>query len=263
MFPKTFSIFIVLMWLAICDSFNQQTKRKNSTTTVNCNNPIKYDYCALNMIPLTNDFMIKRLSSSSSMQINDIDELCRKILLNEKCLRNYAENCMKSEARQTLSVMLYSVSRLNRKICSKQKRKQTTLTMMICLKKNPGFYQNILLKNLTETLYRISLEKRQKLKFPMICCNSYRMKESMIGEMIKNCPNNRQAQNELNIWIDSYSGDLFNLICGDYTEDSDKCETLPSIQSISTTTMMMIDNNKKLKWKSFIMVLVDLLNNLQ
>lgn len=172
MFPKTFSIFIVLMWLAICDSFNQQTKRKNSTsvtTIVNCNNQTKYDYCALNMIPLTSDFIVKQRSSSSIITINDIDELCRQILLNEKCLRNYAENCMKSEARQTLSVMLYSVSRLNRKICSKQKRKQTTLTMMICLKKNPGFYQNILLKNLTETLYRISLEKRQKLKFPMIC----------------------------------------------------------------------------------------------
>ncbi|KAH9414257.1 hypothetical protein DERP_008453 [Dermatophagoides pteronyssinus] len=68
MFPKTFSIFIVLMWLAICDSFNQQTKRKNSTsvtTIVNCNNQTKYDYCALNMIPLTNDFIMKQRSSSS------------------------------------------------------------------------------------------------------------------------------------------------------------------------------------------------------
>ena len=61
------------------------------------------------------------------------------------------------------------------------------------------------------------------------------MKESMIGEMMRNCPNNRQAQNELNIWIDSYSGDLFNLICGDYTEDSDKCEKLgPLVEAPSS-----------------------------
>ena len=66
----------------------------------------------------------------------------------------------------------------------------------------------------------------------------------------ENCP---QEAEEVERLIDGYARDGLNLLCGDYTEDSDKCSGI-----IRKTQKW----NKPLTSKVFMVPLVDILNSL-
>ncbi|OTF77136.1 hypothetical protein BLA29_003745 [Euroglyphus maynei] len=56
--------------------------------------------------------------------------------------------------------------------------------------------------------------------------------------------------------LQGYAGDLTSVMCGDYTDDSDRCDTI--IDSIPKW-----DNKKPLQWKTFAMPLVEIVDSFQ
>lgn len=56
--------------------------------------------------------------------------------------------------------------------------------------------------------------------------------------------------------VDNYAKDVLSLLCGDYTDDSDKCERIVAITPDW-------DNSKKLKWNSLILSLAEVLDSIK
>lgn len=66
-----------------------------------------------------------------------------------------------------------------------------------------------------------------------------------------NC--SERAVNKLNILLDYYAQDTVNLLCGDYTDDSDKCQTI-----IGRTP----EWKGPLKYKSFVVAMAEIIESL-
>lgn len=62
-----------------------------------------------------------------------------------------------------------------------------------------------------------------------------------------------RAQTNLNSLISYYADDAANLICGDYNDDSDKCQTILSLRNVW---------NRPLKYKSFVISMAEVIQHL-
>lgn len=155
-------VFIIVV-VNICESMASKSSKFSSPSS-SCNKT-ETDQCALNLIPLTNESILRNPPKT----LTEINHICQNFMFPmEGCMRRYAMKCMTKSARQPLLVMLYSVTKLNKKICSIRKRKQNFLTLIDCVYNNLDLYSQLMF-NLTRQMYAISRDHRDKLKFPMIC----------------------------------------------------------------------------------------------
>ena len=120
----------------------------------------------------------------------------------------------------------------------------------------------------TKNVHAIRKFKEPKLRIPltcwyelslsnnadhqMLCSNSnYFVLKSRIMELAnQKCPEHSPEAENL---IDGYANDILNLLCGEYTEESDKCSSI-----INKTPNW----DKPLQWKVFIQPIVEILEGL-
>jgi hypothetical protein len=97
----------------------------------------------------------------------------------------------------------------------------------------------------------IHLEDR-KQKIPSACCNFFNMKKNMLTVGATKC--NKDQVEFLKFFVDSFSGDVLDLLCAGISLDGEKCKnlTLPH----ANVTQGMQDND------SFFPALIVLLNGL-
>ena len=81
----------------------------------------------------------------------------------------------------------------------------------------------------------------------------YKWKNIGVDNIIKSCPTNKAAHEEAENLLSGYTNDLLAIICGDYVEESDKCEGI--IGKIP-------EWKRPLRWQNFILPLIELYENI-
>ena len=81
----------------------------------------------------------------------------------------------------------------------------------------------------------------------------YKWKNIGVDKIIKSCPTNTAAHEEAENLLAGYTNDLLAIICGDYVEESDKCEGI--IGKIP-------EWKRPLRWQNFILPLIDLYDSI-
>lgn len=152
---------------------------------------------------------------------------CRLITNYEKCIKDYSSNCLQSFPRQVTNVLAYGVAKTNKGYCTNKKRKDSFIAIGKCANKIKHIGDNCM-KQFIDNLRGTENYPEVNTRLPMACCNFYQMKGCILSAVEKEgkelCPESNY--NEIETLIDGYSVDVLNLICGDYTEESDKCVKL-------------------------------------
>ncbi|KAH7638300.1 hypothetical protein HUG17_9406 [Dermatophagoides farinae] len=162
------------------------------------------DRCALTLIPLTD----AKFMSKPPRTPQELNEWCKRVAPQERCLKDFANKCLDKQSKQSLSVMIFSW-------------------------------------NLTF--------KQQNLRIPLACCSYYKWKNIAVTKVIQMCPDNDAAHEEVENLLNGYTNDLLAVVCGDYTEESDKCDKI--IQKIP-------EWKQPLRWNNFIIPLVEIFDSI-
>ncbi|XP_075588672.1 uncharacterized protein LOC124496374 isoform X1 [Dermatophagoides farinae] len=206
------------------------------------------DRCALTLIPLTD----AKFMSKPPRTPQELNEWCKRVAPQERCLKDFANKCLDKQSKQSLSVMMYSFSRTNKRLCTNKKRRQTFLNLIECGHKELTMFADIL-KNLTTDFHGILTFKQQNLRIPLGCCSYYKWKNIAATKVIQMCPDNDAAHEEVENLLNGYTNDLLAVVCGDYTEESDKCDKI--IQKIP-------EWKQPLRWNNFIIPLVEIFDSI-
>ena len=155
-------LFVILTILISvnCDAISTQPPT-TITTGKKCQ---RADKCALTLIPLTDEKFIEKPPRTST----ELKEWCQRIVPMERCLKDFAIKCLNKLSKQTLSILMYSISRTNKRICTNKKRQKSFLNLIDCAHEQLPLFSNIL-RNLTTDFHALPLVKKQNLRIPLAC----------------------------------------------------------------------------------------------
>lgn len=173
----------------------------------------------------------------------------RSLKALDKCVKEYTQNCMSKTAKQSISVLLYSISKTNKGYCSGKKRKEALLDLSKCCSANKSKLDEFM-DIMTREFHGIRNYRESKLRIPLACCSYFKFKRNVIDLVQQKCSNQATEMEGL---IDGYAHDILNLVCGDYSEDSDKCKTIES----KTPKW-----KKPLESKNFVLPLADIFDSI-
>nr|XP_027194081.1 uncharacterized protein LOC113788823 isoform X1 [Dermatophagoides pteronyssinus] len=234
-------LFVILTILISVNGDAISTTPTTITTGKKCQ---RADKCALTLIPLTDEKFIEKPPKTST----ELKEWCDRIAPMERCLKDFATKCLTKFSKQTLSIMMFSMSRTNKRICTNKKRQKSFLNLIDCAHEQIPLFSNIL-RNLTTDFHALPLVKKQNLRIPLACCSYYKWKNIGINKLVKICPTNTGAHDEIENLLSGYTNDLLSVACGEYTEESDKCDGI--IGKIP-------EWKRPLRWQNFILPLIEL-----
>lgn len=164
-------------------------------------------------------------------------------------MKEYTQNCMSKTAKQSISVLVYSVAKTNKGYCSTRKRKLAMLGVSKCAGEHKAKLDGFM-DIMTREFHGIRTYKDSKLRLPLACCSYYKFKHNLVEHIQQHCPT---QVTEMEALIDGYAHDILNLVCGEYTEDSDKCKTI-----VAKTPKW----KKALESKNFVLPLADIFDSL-
>lgn len=78
-------------------------------------------------------------------------------------------------------------------------------------------------------------------------------REKLMNRVANHLKCSERAQNNLNSLVSHYADDAANLICGDYTDDSDKCQKVLPLRPVW---------NRPLKYQSFVISMAEVIQKL-
>lgn len=236
---KSLIIFLTIsLW---CFTYSSGAVKKKTSLKKKCDKA-KVDRCAAEMSILADEkYVVPK-------DMAEMNKLCKKLKNHETCIKDYANDCLDSTARQTITVIVYSVGRTNKAMCSNVKRKNQYLKMSACLEPElKKLYAKT--QELNADVHAIQGYKPANQRLPMTCCAFYRFKERLLAAVREKC---EEFVPDIANIADGYTQDTLNLVCGEYTEDSDRCDAI--YDKIPKYT-------KKLEWATFIFPLGNILNN--
>lgn len=178
--------------------------------------------------------------------VNEVNQLCQRHKENNKCVKDYAAKCLDKLAKQALSIAMFGISKTNKGYCSNTKKKNAFMSLLQCAEKDLRSFHKSFNQYTKDLLAIKEYEKDEKLHLPMACCAIHRMADG-IRESIK-CSD--ADSREVDALLNGYLGDAINFVCGDYDQDSDKCDSV--YKKIKPW-------KKELPWKVFIIPLVNVL----
>lgn len=107
------------------------------------------------------------------------------------------------------------------------------------------------MEQMNRDYHGIKSYENPKLRIPLSCCNYYKFKQSAITFLTGKCA--ESVVQEMEVLIDGYAHDVLQLLCGDYTEESDKCSKI-----VGKTPKYKL----ALNYKVFLIPLVDILESI-
>ncbi|CAG2109084.1 unnamed protein product [Medioppia subpectinata] len=206
----------ILLLLIVCTLYvvNGQT---NSTSKA-CKTVV-LDTCLMNLLLIGDPKYVFPVS------MPQMDTQCRTIRGYEKCIKDYSSKCLKAFPKQVTSVLAYGVAKTNKGYCSNKKRKESFIMIGECANKMKSPMDKCMFQYI-DRLQGAENYRNVKMRLPMACCEYYKMKQCILGHIEREgkplCTDS--VYNEAERLIDGYAFDVLQLICGDYTEDSDKCQ---------------------------------------
>lgn len=150
-------ILFVTLWVEIDSA--PPTKLANNSTICD---PNVIDNCMLELV-IYGDYNARFPKNSDEM-----NKRCKRTKELQKCIRDYSSNCLTNLASQTISVLVYGITKGNRIFCSNKKRRDDYVEIGRCV--NPDWkYASDIMNDLTRYYHGIDQYKDQKLRIPMIC----------------------------------------------------------------------------------------------
>lgn len=132
----------------------------------------------------------------------------REIRTLEKCVKDYMSRCLDGETRNSMSVVIYGISKTNKGYCSSTKKKNAFISFGACANASKKRLEKRM-ATLTRDFHSAKLAKDPKLRLPYACCSYYRFKLAIVSTMDEKCP--KEAL-EVESLLDGYSRDgLFSL----------------------------------------------------
>ena len=159
----TVAITGIIFMLQIQLSITGNVGQKNINQTNICNKK-QVDKCAISLVPLTDPELLQRPPKT----LADLDHWCRKFKRSEKCVRQYSDQCLASESRRTLSIVLYSISKTLRRYCGQTKRKQELLNLSHCLDNDLTNVSKVLFE-LSGDMHAIRSIEPANMRIPLCC----------------------------------------------------------------------------------------------
>ncbi|CAG2118266.1 unnamed protein product [Medioppia subpectinata] len=186
------------------------------------------------------------------MNNKDMKEFCKINNDYQLEIKNYSEKCLETLSKRLISLMMYSISRNSGGTCRSKRRTAEFLTNGKCGNAAQRDNRKCWHKWLHE-LDGIKTITEYKLKVPLSCCTFYKMRSCFArtyDQKRKECT--KKSADGLEKLLDVYATETLSFLCGDYRDDSDKCDKI--VPKIPKTK-----NNDKTN--SPITILISILNS--
>lgn len=142
-----------------------------------------------------------------------------------KEIDQYKSKCMKGLPKQVTSILVYSIKNSIGQLCKKDSKKLTELISSTkCINRaNPEI--NKCYTKLIDGILGTKHANDSK-KIPHICCEYFKIFPCIAtrSKRISTCTENHITT--ATDFVRSILGNVIDLLCGDYTEGSDKCDSL-------------------------------------
>ncbi|CAG2179059.1 unnamed protein product [Oppiella nova] len=159
--------------------------------------------------------------------MDSMNKQCSGVKSYEKCIKDYASKCLPSFPKQVTSVMAYGVAKTNKGYCSNKRRKEAFISIGKCGNKVKSKV-DVCMRQYIDNLQGSENHPDVKERIPLACCNYYRLKGCIMNHVETQgqplC--SESVATEIENIVDGYANEVLNLLCGDYTEESDKCVKL-------------------------------------
>jgi len=231
-----FVIVIVALGLGQLVAGAPQTAAKPiATAKKNCPNESLRENCVNSL------FIIGSPDKHFPNSTEQLTAFCGKLKETDKCIKDYTSRCMTPMGKRATEVAVAGIARLLKRMCrSAEKRKEFV--------KNAGC-GNAVIGDMRSCLndYKMALYGAQKAelnqKLPILCCKFYDFRSCVRTGMDKVgaevCP--ESSRNYFHHIADAFQSDVFDLICSNYDESSDKCSAVvvPQVEASQETRSLL------------------------
>ncbi|XP_054153423.1 uncharacterized protein LOC128952112 [Oppia nitens] len=145
-----------------------------------------------------------------------------------RCVTDFSNRCRQGLHRTMSTVMVATVKFNNKNYCMMTEKSQELMAMATC--------SNVIKSETNQCLdvFLLALGRanhaHRRHRIPHGCCAYYQMKTCVLNEAAKhNIPGGRCTGHRVEYverYMNSMAGNTLNLMCGDYDEDSDRCQKL-------------------------------------
>ncbi|XP_054166522.1 uncharacterized protein LOC128963993 [Oppia nitens] len=156
----------------------------------------------------------------------EMKQFCKESPELDIKVKTFNDNCLKGITKQISNLYVYSVNKFASGVCKSKRRTIEFLSIGQCgnaaNKSNKKCWDNWLFT--TDSIGDI---KDDKLKIPLSCCLVARMRsclEQSFEKKPKQCK--KQHIEVLDNMFNTFLVDSMAMLCGDYTEDGDKCDKI-------------------------------------
>ncbi|OTF69103.1 hypothetical protein BLA29_006482 [Euroglyphus maynei] len=158
-------IYLIVLCLSIQQLINLSmidAAKSKSRTIKSCTKAdhVRMDEC----VTILSFLMDDRVLNYPPASIKEVNYYCRRLKPAEKCVEQYLNRCTSLQIQQTAKILLYSLTRTNRKYCSSQKRKLSVLRLVKCAKDRLPEFGN-LMRNFTADMHAVRTYQPQNLQY--------------------------------------------------------------------------------------------------
>lgn len=121
----------------------------------------KVDKCMLEMTIIGDSRL--RFPTNQTM----MNDRCRQMRHLEHCVKDYSKNCLAERASQTVSVLIYGITKTNKAFCSK-KRRPSYLRIGRCANSKPELFATIM-NRMTKAFHAIKSHPKETIRIPLAC----------------------------------------------------------------------------------------------
>lgn len=185
-----------------------------------------------------------------------LKEYCKEHVRLINKLENYKTACLKNEAKNIVSVIIYSIKQVVQVYCKKPNSKRTAelLDSAGCANKATKDYNECSKGYIERLIYAKTIINKPKDRLIQTCCGYFHIYNCVREQALKHPDICTQERIEANInYIKTFFDNAINAACGEYNGDNDKCDRVevPPPKKI-----------KKALPKSFFGPLVSVLSNI-
>ncbi|KAF7488753.1 hypothetical protein SSS_08140 [Sarcoptes scabiei] len=187
----------------------------------------------------------------------DKDEMkayCKEHVRLVAKLENYKNLCLKNQAKSVVAVIIFSIKQVTNTYCKHINSKKTAalIDSTVCANLATNDYHKCN-KQYIQKLIASQNMKQGRDRFVQTCCGYFQIFDCVRAEAAK-YPECTPERVELNVeYINTFFENAINTACGEYNNDSDKCDS---------SKIPAVKKTKKPLPKSFFKPLVNLISNI-
>nr|XP_027204935.1 uncharacterized protein LOC113798577 [Dermatophagoides pteronyssinus] len=200
---------------------------------------VDQDSIALNMFGSDRRYPVKR---------EEVKKFCDDTGRHLDSLDKFTKQCYTSDVQNMAKIFVYSNKRTMKMYCGnsggrrKLKRLQKLLTIAPCL--NTYLHQDKCLTQFLSKIRNLIQYKMNGEKIYYTCCYFVDLMKCFDHHLSKLSCATAERLEEFNNLVQSLNGDMINVSCGEYTEQTDRCDHLKPLNQFKTdpnTTQRLLD----------------------